>query len=239
MQAADSLGLEKSSLGWTVTVTVVQPEKGLNAFLARNERWIILGVLGLAGAALVGMLISGYRQRRASLAEKKKPGTSSNPLAGGQGMLTGQALKNRASGAIKPAGAWLVRLQADGQPMSSPPIPLTAAEIVFGSDPRHATLVLDDPSVSPLHARLRLEDGRYTLSDEGSVAGTWVNYQQLSAPRQLRHGDVFQVGRVAYRFQERLALDSSHPRGSHRSRSDSIPAEGKQNHCGCVYILQR
>ena len=212
LQAADSLGLEKNSLGWTVTVTVVQPEKGISAFMARNERWIILGVVGLAGVALVGMLISGYRLRRKSLAEKKKPEASSNPLAGGQATHTGQTLKNRASGAIKPAGAWLVRLQADGQPMSSPPIPLTASEIMFGSDPLHATRVLDDLSVSPLHARLWLEDGRYTLSDEGSVAGTWVNYQQLSAPRQLRHGDVFQVGRVAYLFQERLALDSSHPR---------------------------
>jgi hypothetical protein len=202
LQAVDSFGLEKSSLGLTVTVTVVQPESSLNAFLARNAQWVILAAVGLAGAILTIILLSGTRKRKVSPPGKKKQGSRSNPLTAVVEPETGQTLKRRAAGAIKNQGAWLLRLKDDGQPVSSSPIPLTTSEILFGSDPLHANHVLDDPSVSPRHARLRLENGRYILSDEGSIAGTWVNYQQLSAPRQLRHGDVFQVGRVAYRFQE-------------------------------------
>jgi pSer/pThr/pTyr-binding forkhead associated (FHA) protein len=62
---------------------------------------------------------------------------------------------------------------------------------------------LDDPSVSPLHARLKEKGGEYFLSDEKSVAGTWVNYEQLTGPRSLNHGDVIHFGRLSYRFMLR------------------------------------
>ena len=212
LQATDSFGLEKNSLGLKVTVTVVQPESGINAFLARNERWVILVAVGLAGALLVGMLLSGYRKsRKAALSGKSPPGRS-DPLTDGVESEEGTSLKRRAAGAVKLPGAFLLRLNEDGQPLDTSPIPLAASGITFGSDPLHATRVLDDPSVSALHARLQLEKGRYILSDEGSIAGTWVNYQQISAPRQLRHGDILHIGRVTYCFQEHLSAAPPPPR---------------------------
>ena len=75
--------------------------------------------------------------------------------------------------------------------------------MTFGSDPIQATRILDDPSVSPLHARLKEEHGEYILSDEKSVAGTWINYEQLTTPRRLQHGDVLHIGRLSYRFMQR------------------------------------
>jgi pSer/pThr/pTyr-binding forkhead associated (FHA) protein len=51
-----------------------------------------------------------------------------------------------------------------------------------------------------VHARIREEKGQYILCDEKSTAGTWVNYEQLSAPMRLRHGDIIQIGRFTYRF---------------------------------------
>jgi pSer/pThr/pTyr-binding forkhead associated (FHA) protein len=75
--------------------------------------------------------------------------------------------------------------------------------MTFGSDPMQVTRILDDPSVSPLHARLREQAGQYILSDEKSVAGTWVNYELLAVPRPLQHGDVLGIGRLSYRFMLR------------------------------------
>jgi pSer/pThr/pTyr-binding forkhead associated (FHA) protein len=72
--------------------------------------------------------------------------------------------------------------------------------MTFGSDPLQVTRILDDPSVSPLHARLIEQNGEFTLIDENSIAGTWVNYEQLHVPRLLHHGDVLHFGRLSYRF---------------------------------------
>jgi hypothetical protein len=112
----------------------------------------------------------------------------------------------------KPSDAYLVRLKDDGQPITAPPIPISAPETIFGSDPIHATRILDDPSVSPLHARLMVEHGEYLLSDENSVAGTWVNYEQITVPRPLQHNDVLQIGRVSYRFMLRKLPQVPAPR---------------------------
>jgi pSer/pThr/pTyr-binding forkhead associated (FHA) protein len=62
------------------------------------------------------------------------------------------------------------------------------------------THILDDPSVSPVHARITEDHGGYILSDENSIAGTWVNYERLTTPRRLQHGDLLHMGRVSYRF---------------------------------------
>jgi len=103
-------------------------------------------------------------------------------------------------------------LKFDGQPISAPPIPLTGEEVTFGSDPTKATSMLDDPSVSPLHARLKQgPDGGFILSDEKSTAGTWVNYEQIREPRRLQHGDVLHIGQISYRFMLRNPPEKPQP----------------------------
>jgi pSer/pThr/pTyr-binding forkhead associated (FHA) protein len=113
---------------------------------------------------------------------------------------------------VRAPEAHLVRLKDDGQPLTAPSIPIAQVETIFGSDPIHATRILDDPSVSPLHARLYVSQGEYILSDEKSTAGTWVNYEQVTSPRRLRHGDVIHIGRVSYRFLLRKPPEIPPPR---------------------------
>jgi hypothetical protein len=214
VQATDSLGLEKTSLGITVTVTVIQPERGFQAFLARNSLWVVLGAVGAAGMAVVITLLVGRGGRNKTIQQKNGKRSGRDPLTAAVEPPP-EKHKRRVSreraAALKHSDAYLVRLKEDGQPISAPPIPITA-EMTFGSDPIQATRVLDDPSVSPLHARLKEEDGQFTLNDEKSVAGTWVNYEQLSTPRVLRHGDVLHMGRIAYRFMLRRPPDIPAPR---------------------------
>ena len=54
-----------------------------------------------------------------------------------------------------------------------------------------------------MHARLiRQAAGDYLLRDQGSVAGTWVNFELVpDEGRHLKHGDLIYVGRARFRFR--------------------------------------
>jgi hypothetical protein len=81
-------------------------------------------------------------------------------------------------------------------------IPLSGAEFILGSDPSLTSDPLDDPSVAGIHARLtRQAAGDYLIRDQGSVAGTWVNFEIIpDEGHLLKHGDIIHVGRIAFRF---------------------------------------
>jgi hypothetical protein len=178
---------------------VIQPQAGLGAFLARNVIWVVLGAVLIAGLILTLVLAVGGRRRQR--AARKPRRQNLDPVT--QPIFRTEAGRSaRRSRRPKPAPACLVRLKADGQPVSAPPIPLTEAELTFGNDPTKAARLIDDPSVSGLHATLiRDEDDGFSLRDEKSVAGTWVNYEPVGGePRRLQHGDVIYFGQVSYRF---------------------------------------
>jgi hypothetical protein len=188
----------------------------MRAFLSRNSLWVTLGAVGLAGAALVTTLLVGRRGNRHVPARKTGRRGGGDPLTAqveeGSEERPRRALRGRAASALKQSDAYLLRLKEDGQAITAPPIPISLPEMTFGSDPLHATRLLDDPSVSPLHARLKQENGQFILADEKSTAGTWVNYEPLTAPRPLHHGDILHIGRIAYRFMLRKPPESPAPR---------------------------
>lgn len=195
VEATDELGLTNVSLAIPVQVTVIQPERGLQAFFARHSRWLLFGAISLAGLILAVSLLIGVRHSNPSQPKSKEPAERESPRRGSR-------LRRPT---FKQPEAYLLRLRDDEQPFDAPPVPINTAEVVFGSDPLHATRVLNDPSVAPIHARLRYENDRFVLQDENSVAGTWVNYERLQAPRVLKHGDILHFGRIAYRFLLRKA----------------------------------
>jgi hypothetical protein len=201
VEAVDSLGLSKVSLGVPVTITVIKPKFGLLPFLARNRLWVALIAILFAGAVLGVILAGGRRRRRPPPVERAyRLDPLTQPVGADMGRQHGRLPWKRPA---KQAEAYLVRLKDDGQPVTAPAIPINTPEITFGSDPLQVTRILDDPSVSPLHARLLEKNGEYILSDEKSTAGTWVNYESLTAPRRLQHGDVLHIGRLSYRFMLR------------------------------------
>jgi hypothetical protein len=202
VEAVDTFGLSKVSLGVPVLVTVVRPQVGLLPWLSRNSLWVALGAVLFAGGGLAAILTrSRVKNRRSAKASR---GSRHDPLTQSvQAERRRRGLRLSLNRPAKPSGAYLVRLKDDGQPIAAPPIPITMPEITFGSDPIQATYILDDPSISPLHAWLKEEHGEYILSDEKSTAGTWVNYEQVTTPRHLQHGDVLHIGRLSYRFMLR------------------------------------
>jgi hypothetical protein len=103
---------------------------------------------------------------------------------------------------VPSAPAYLIRLTNGGEPASAMPIPILEADMTFGTDPVQSMHVLDDPSIAPLHARIKQTDEDiFVIIDHGSVAGTWVNFEPV--PREgvrLAHGDRIHFGQMIYRF---------------------------------------
>jgi pSer/pThr/pTyr-binding forkhead associated (FHA) protein len=75
--------------------------------------------------------------------------------------------------------------------------------VIVGRDPQAAGVVLDDPSVSPRHARIvRMGDGTPWVFDLGSAAGSWRNFEEVPPEgASLRDGDRLNFGRAAFRVR--------------------------------------
>jgi pSer/pThr/pTyr-binding forkhead associated (FHA) protein len=86
--------------------------------------------------------------------------------------------------------------------------------LTFGRDGGN-DVVLASLLASSVHAELRPEAGGYALVDRGSSNGTWVNGVQVTT-RQLRSGDEFVIGGMAFRFEsfEARADGRAAPSGS-------------------------
>lgn len=143
------------------------------------------------------------RRRSAAAEEPTRPSwAAANKLRAPRTALPERPAWPRLEALSTPA-ARLMRLGEDCQPLAGNPLPVASREITFGRDPALATCILDLPSVEALHARLRQADtGHFWLSDEGSVAGTWINFAPVSKEgTQIEHGDIIHIGRVAFRFQ--------------------------------------
>jgi hypothetical protein len=221
VEAEDMLGLKKSSMGTPVTLTVIQPPRGIQAFLARSRSYLVLGAIGLAGLALLAILVRGrvggelFKKRREKrrrfedpltqpvvvLTEPptspiKKQKTKPTPRRAGWLQLASKVPR------LPEAPAYLKRLTNGGEPASLLPIPVLEKDMTFGTDPVQSAHVLDDPSISPLHARIRrTPEGGFLIYDHGSVAGTWVNYEPVTREgRHLAHGDRIHFGQLMYRF---------------------------------------
>lgn len=69
---------------------------------------------------------------------------------------------------------------------------------------------LVDPHVSRNHCEVRVDGGRVIVTDSGSVGGTFVNGQRITA-HELKAGDVVRVGETALRFDSPIAEETTLP----------------------------
>ena len=67
------------------------------------------------------------------------------------------------------------------------------SEMVIGRAPG-STVVLDDPTVSRVHARIMGNGGDPTIEDAGSSHGTWVDGARIDRPIHLRDGVKLRLG---------------------------------------------
>lgn len=216
--ATDSLGLTGESLSLPITVTVVKPPTGLTALLARYRLLIVWGVVGLTGLILLSILF-GARIHAARRKRKTRRQQISDPLTQPVSAVveppTGKRKSRRTRpGQVTDAAAYLIRLQPDGTPAPASSIPLAGPDITIGTDPVQAMIILDEPGIAALHARIQqnLTGAGYLIFDQGSLAGTWVNYEPVTQDGYpLKHGDRVHFGNLAYRFELKHAPVMSEP----------------------------
>ena len=231
-EVEDELGLSKSNLAIPVSMTVKPAPRGLRPFLARYRSYVVLGAIGLAGVALVAILLRGRRRGTSTMdrIEIRKrledPLTQpvpsiSEPTVPAARKTKTQPRKPLAPGWVpaKPARlpeapAYLTRLTNGGEPASATPIPIAEKELTLGTDPVQSMHVLDDPSIAPLHARIKQNgDGAFMIYDQGSIAGTWVNFEPVTREgRRLQHGDRIYFGQLLYRFDLKKPPAESEPK---------------------------
>ncbi len=211
VEVEDELGLIQTSIEAPVEVTVEQLEIPWWQNLVGERRYQVALAALLAGCGLCIVLVLTGRRGKRKDKRHQDPLTQQVPvrdeprsqprraLSGAQQVTWPRAL------AHPDAPARLVRLSESGHGLPEESVALSRKEMTFGGDPRLAVTVLDSPSVSPLHARLYQDpEGRYILVDNGSVAGTWVNYAPVShLGVHLEHGDLVHIGRMAFRFELR------------------------------------
>ena len=76
--------------------------------------------------------------------------------------------------------------------------PLSGSEVRVGRDGQQCSIVLDDPRVSPYHARI-VQDGRgrWQLENRHSLNGVWAQIDEIA----LDKGAVFQCGEQRFVFK--------------------------------------
>jgi len=191
--AQDILGLEASSPESQIFVDVPSPPSGLSALRpALGSLLAVLAVL-VAGVVLAVTLLNLGQRSQSGRLRREEPKPRSK--------VSLKRASLQSPDAAQPAVALLTPLEHTAGELQA--LPLTGAELTLGRDASLAAVTIDDPSVSSIHARLiRRAGGSFFLRDQGSVAGTWVNYEQVSQDgRELQHGDLIHLGRVAFRFQ--------------------------------------
>lgn len=214
VEARDSLGLIGSSVETEVTVLLDNPERTPLAVVSANRGLVVAVVVVIAGAVLGLVLVLGGRLRPGMVRErqrKKRLDPVTQPVK-----LDSEAVSPRRTEwrsrlhlperRVPPKiYAFLVHISEAGPEENSLPIAISREEVTFGSDPFQANQVLDDPSVDGLHARLKLDaQGSFYIFDEGSTAGTWVNYTPVpSEGVRMQHGDVLHIGRLGFHFRLR------------------------------------
>jgi len=95
----------------------------------------------------------------------------------------------------------LPRLELRSGPSSGLSFVLATDQCSLGSG-HGADLQIFEPSVAPLHARVRTFQGTHYLSDAGSPSGTYARGVRLAAGQELPlvEGEVFQLGAVAIAY---------------------------------------
>lgn len=215
VEAEDSLGLKSSTIEHRVRLHIQRAPVRLSRILQQNLPLAIGVALAVAGSLVLlilllsgrllpaprGVLTKPENSTDASDEKEAAPSPSLPQRAGRQFVRWATRFTRHPTHPVQiEADALLEPLHNQGEP-----IQIWRRELTIGSDPNKAAILLKDPSVDALHARLEEdENGTVRVFDLDSLAGTWLNYQRLPPEgAALSHGDILHFGRAAFRFKWR------------------------------------
>jgi DNA segregation ATPase FtsK/SpoIIIE, S-DNA-T family len=115
------------------------------------------------------------------------------------GLRQGAALTPAAGPNVEtPADEPAAVLSVAGGLDSGPTLPLNPGSNRLGSGP-DADIVLDDPTLSPVHVKVDVIAGGVAVTDAGSKNGTALEGYRLNKPIRVEPGQVVQAGAVLFR----------------------------------------
>jgi hypothetical protein len=199
VEVTDALGLTAESEPVAITIELVRPQPlptptatptptplEVIGRIVPVESLPSVGSGPLLGAAFLVVLLLVLVTRQLSSGEVER---RSDPLHSDRGPVERPDVQASAGALLQPAQQTLA------------PFPIVGDNVTLGRDADYADVVIDDQTISLLHARIRRQNGVYWLYDEGSEQGTLLNFERLGlAPQQLADGDEVQLGRVRLRF---------------------------------------
>jgi hypothetical protein len=81
------------------------------------------------------------------------------------------------------------------------PLNINGTGVTLGRDTTNSIPLDNDTTVSRRHASIRGDGNGYTVVDEGSSNGVYVNGVRISGSQALRPGDEVQIGNTRFRFE--------------------------------------
>ncbi|MDO9084902.1 MAG: FHA domain-containing protein [Anaerolineaceae bacterium] len=181
--------------------------EGLMRLELSPDRWIILASVLVAGMVLlVAIILVGKRKsfwKEQSAARNRRTDPVTQPVKIMQEGTNSKKGIGQKQTTGKQVDAMLVPLNDSFEPNRQKTIALDKKEWIIGSDPVQSRLVIANSALDSVHARLiRRSQGDYWLSDQNSIAGTWVNFTPITTKGvKLRHGDLIHFAKAIYRFE--------------------------------------
>jgi len=83
-------------------------------------------------------------------------------------------------------------------------IPLVKENTSIGRDRTFSDIAIKDKHISRIHCRINNKDNTFTILDEGSSSGVYLNDSQERIPMMgqvLNNGDIIHLGPIQYRFE--------------------------------------
>lgn len=213
-EVTDGLGYTSQTMQIPITLEV--NEKPLAFF--SNTRLVVAVAISIAALILVGVITLTGRRRNLILEQRQAARAFSDPLT--QPVHIPQEAQFTQSvtpvtESVQPATDISQYLQQISPPRlvflsensANEPekvIVLESDEITIGRSAKEADVVVNSPTIHPLHARiLRDEQGNLKLFDCNSETGTWIRYAPVGKyGAELHDGDLIQLGQEVFRFEQ-------------------------------------
>ncbi len=213
IEAVDLLGLSKQSIQTPIEVIIDIPPPSINTIMADNAP----AFTGLALVLILGILLFILISRGTIKPEFNFGGNRFFKKEGKGQYDTSQLKKITQTGEVLSGSSALPSPEIKKQksfrlvPISDVlqqqvPEPLRGWEddVILGNDPSPGIINIPHSSVAKQHARIAIQPGgEFVITDEGSPAGTWVNYKQIisNKPHPLKDGDIIHIGEAGFRYQ--------------------------------------
>ena len=212
LEAVDIMGLSRMSVETPIQIEVILPTQDI-IDIARKD---IPTLLGLVFILLLGLTLFILISRG-----RIKPGENKfSSWIRNQKNTTAKFLKslfqsNKGSPgsgeSIDTSPYRLIPVNDFSRQLFPEPIQINLPEITLGNVNMKNVIRIKHPSIIAEHARISSQGkGQYRITDLGSAAGTWINYQQIppSSSHTIKDGDIINIGEAAFRFQIKNGLNS-------------------------------